>query len=687
MFLLFGAFIVLCGLTHAMDVLVTYYPIYWLAGLVKVVTAFVSLTTAFALFPITPKLLAMKTPVELEQAVILRTAELAAAESRLRSIVDHVVDGIITIDASGKILTFNAAAEKLFGYAAAEAIGNNVNLLMPDPYYSLHDAYIKDGSGKIIGTTGREVVGRRKDGSTFPMDLAVSEFTLEGSRCFTGIVRDITERKYAESIIREREEHLRLFFENGVFGAGEVDMKTNKIIKVNSRYCEITGYSEEELLGMSPFDYTHPDDRAADLAKFEKISNGEATHYENIKRYIRKDGQIVWVQAGARPVTDSKGTVVRTAGVVTDITPQKLAEQRAEQVSEQLKLIVDAIPALISYISPEGKYTFCNRAYADWFGQGNVEGQHMRDVLGEDAWRIVGPKIQQAFAGEEVEYEAVVNYKTGGVKWIQCCYRPHTVNGAIVGVVVLVNDITQQKREEERLTQEAQRKDEFLAMLAHELRNPLAPISNSVAVMNKYQEKMDPILLRCRGMIERQVEHMSRLVDDLLDVSRLLRGKVELQLQLCELNHVVHAAIDNVQELIAAKRHRFEMDLPQEPKFIYADPVRLTQILVNLLQNAAKYTPEEGEITLEMSCCKHNILTLKIKDTGMGIDPKLMPVIFEPFTQGDRSPARTEGGLGVGLTLVKKLAELHGGSVEAHSEGPQRGSLFVVHVPVKERDK
>lgn len=226
-----------------------------------------------------------------------------------------------------------------------------------------------------------------------------------------------------------------------------------------------------------------------------------------------------------------------------------------------------------------------------------------------------------------------------------------------------------------------QRKDEFLAMLGHELRNPLAPIRNAVRAM----QRLNPSESRyeqMREMIDRQVTHLSRLVDDLLDISRITRNQVQLRRQLVELASIVAQATETVQPLMEARRHQFTVRLPPDPPvWLQADPSRLAQVIENLLANAAKYTPDGGQIELTAELSGPEVI-LRVADNGIGISPELLSRIFDLFAQADQGLDRQQGGLGIGLTLVKKLVELHGGRIEAHSEGPAQGSEFVVRLPL-----
>jgi PAS domain S-box-containing protein len=268
--------------------------------------------------------------------------------------------------------------------------------------------------------------------------------------------------------------------------------------------------------------------------------------------------------------------------------------------------------------------------------------------------------------------------------------------GGLRGFAKILRDLSERKRLDEalrfraeQLAESDRRKDGFLAMLGHELRNPLAPIRNAAEVMRRHGLS-DPTLRWVHGVIERQAGHLARLVDDLLDIARINQDKITLRRELVELAAVVRQAVETTRPQIEARRHTLTVTLPDETVWLDGDPTRLAQVLANLLNNAAKYTDEGGGIALRASATSNEAGTggcveIGVRDTGSGISAELMPRVFEPFIQADNSLARTQGGLGIGLTLVRRLTEMHGGRVEAFSDGPGKGSEFVVHLATRKR--
>jgi len=269
--------------------------------------------------------------------------------------------------------------------------------------------------------------------------------------------------------------------------------------------------------------------------------------------------------------------------------------------------------------------------------------------------------------------------KGGTMRWLHCRSAPRQTEGGGWVWDGIAVDITERVRAEEALREADRRKDEFIALLAHELRNPLAPIRNALHLM-RLAGPGGAELSWTRDVIERQVQQLSRLVDDLLDISRISRGKIQLRLERVALADVVARAVETSRPLIDARKHTLTVTLPEEPILLDADPMRLAQVVGNLLANAAKCTEPGGQITVTATV-EGPQAVLAVRDNGIGIPAEMLERIFELFTQVERAITQAEGGLGIGLTLVKRLAELHGGTVEAQSAGPGQGSAFLVRLP------
>jgi signal transduction histidine kinase len=309
------------------------------------------------------------------------------------------------------------------------------------------------------------------------------------------------------------------------------------------------------------------------------------------------------------------------------------------------------------------------------------------ELIGEPAFQAFAPFATRVLAGESLRVEVEVPY-SGGPRWVHLAAAP-TLDAAGVpdGCVVVLTDVTDGRRlEQEReralddLREVDRRKDEFLAMLSHELRNPLGPILNAVEVLEQLPPDKD-LGAQPRQVIARQARHMRRLLDDLLDVSRVNRGKVQLQKQRTDLTLLLRQAMEVSHPVMIERRHQVSISLAPQAMELEADPTRLLQVFGNLLNNAAKYTDPGGQIAI-VAGVQDGEAVVTIRDNGIGMTPDLLARAFDLFVQGTRSLDRTQGGLGIGLTLVQTLVRMHGGSVQAFSEGPGRGSQLEVRLPL-----
>jgi PAS domain S-box-containing protein len=350
---------------------------------------------------------------------------------------------------------------------------------------------------------------------------------------------------------------------------------------------------------------------------------------------------------------------------------------------DQLHLITDSMSALVTRCTPDLKYSWVSKPYADWLGipRNEIIGASIEDVIGPKAFQILLPYYQDALAGETTRLELEIEYQTLGSRWVNAVYTPtFAADGKPDGWVGVVIDIDKQKRSEEELRVTDRRKDTFLAVLAHELRNPLAPLRNSLEIL-KRSDSNSTLNQTARTTMERQLSHMVRLVDDLLDLSRINSDKLELQRQPVALAEVVSQAVETVRPLIADAGHELLIDLPREPMQLNADTVRLSQAFSNLLNNACKYTEPGGRISLTAAREDGHVI-VAIRDNGVGIPADLTPKIFEMFTQAEQHIERQHSGLGIGLALVKRLVEMHEGEVSAGANPAGQGSEFRVRLPL-----
>jgi PAS domain S-box-containing protein len=364
---------------------------------------------------------------------------------------------------------------------------------------------------------------------------------------------------------------------------------------------------------------------------------------------------------------------------------QKLADENARLLESErrFRTLASLAPVGIIQTDVEGNCQFVNERWCEMAGlaPAQADGQGWFQALHPDdrerfrqEWRH--EHRDQAGFGNEYRYQT----PDGNITWVRgSAVAVRDDDGDITGYIGVNMDVTEQKRAREELQEEARRKDEFLAMLAHELRNPLAPVRNALQIM-KMPGVDQAAFLQAREIMERQIQHLVRLVDDLLDVSRIMRNRIELRKEKLEIGKVFTRAVEMAQSTIDAQGHQLSVSLPPTPIFLEGDPVRLAQVFNNLLMNAAKYTEKAGRIWLSGEQVNGDVL-VRVRDTGIGIDPELLPKIFDLFVQSERSLARSQGGLGIGLSLVKRLVEMHGGSIRVGSTGPGQGSEFVICLP------
>jgi PAS domain S-box-containing protein len=364
---------------------------------------------------------------------------------------------------------------------------------------------------------------------------------------------------------------------------------------------------------------------------------------------------------------------------------RKRAEEALHTARVQLQIVTDTMSAAVTRCDRDLRYVWVSERYAQWLGRrpDDIAGHPIVDIIGDKGLSTLRPHIERVLNGFPVEYEAFVDFKGPGGRWIHAIYTPtFDETGTADGWVAVVTDVTEHKRIEEALKDASRRKDEFLAMLSHELRNPLAPVRNAAELLRLRGD--DPATIaQAREIIDRQVTHMARLLEELLDVSRITRGKISLQREILDVSRLVRVVAVDHRDAFADAGLSFVVHAPETPLWINGDSTRLTQILDNLLGNARKFSDRGGTVSLDVTADKsRKQVILRIRDNGMGIEQDMLPRIFEVFSQADRSLDRNRGGLGLGLAIVKGLVELHQGEVEATSLGSGQGSEFTIFLPM-----
>jgi len=454
------------------------------------------------------------------------------------------------------------------------------------------------------------------------------------------------------------------------------------IISWNAGAERLFGYSAAEAIDQ-PITLIIPPERLdEEPAIIERLVRGETIeHFETVR--IAKSGKRLDISLTISPVRDNTGKIIAASKVARDITDRNRAQQALRESEERFRFLAEMIPSIVWTAAPDGTLTYANRRWFDYSGMSPEQDPRGRSELAlhpDDYERCMVAWAEAVRTGKDFQIEVRNRRHDGVYRWFMTRAVPLRDGlGQIISWFGVTTDIHDQKEMQEHLQDVDRRKDEFLATLAHELRNPLAPIRNSLQFL-RLAGSDQAASEQAADIIDRQVNHLVRLVDDLLEVSRITRGKIELRKERVDLASIIGSAVETSRPLIEAARHRLEVSLPSEPAMLDADTVRVSQVISNLLNNAAKYTEAGGQIWLAAQADTREVV-ISVRDNGVGISPDMLPHVFEMFTQADRSLSRSQGGLGIGLTLSRSLVELHGGSILARSPGAGRGSEFVVRLP------
>lgn len=597
LFVLFAAFILLCGATHLMEAIIFWWPIYRFAGVLKLITAIVSWATVIALVPLVPKILAMRSPeelereierrttaeealqksnAELEQRVLARTTDLTTAAAALqderellRTTLACIGDGVIVTDREGRVTFLNPVAEDLTGWTAADA---------------------------------KEV----------PLEEVFR------------IVNEQTRKTVESPAVRALEEGT------------------------------IVGLANHTVL-------------------------------------ISRNGTETPIDDSAAPIRYHEGSIVGCVLVFRDVAERRAAENRILESEERLRFVMDSMPQKIFTARPGGGFDYFNPHWRDVPGlrfdnPGEQEWDHFihPDDLG-DTLRAWDGAIT---SGETFEVDHRFQLEGGDYRWhVTRAKALKDTSGAVqlwIGSNTDIHNLVETTNElrgvAKTLSGVDRRKNEFIATLAHELRNPLAPLSTGLHLIKEAGHDQQ-VVDRARAMMERQLAQLIRLVDDLLDVSRISQGKIELRKESVSLETVMQHTIETCSPHAAEYGQEVIVSLPQAPVILHADLTRLTQVFLNLINNAIKYSDPGSRILVTAERVGDEV-AVTVKDSGIGIEADFLPHLFEMFAQLPLSAGKTRGGLGIGLSLVKRLVEMHDGRIEAGSEGSGKGAEFRVFLPV-----
>ena len=420
---------------------------------------------------------------------------------------------------------------------------------------------------------------------------------------------------------------------------------------------------------------------------------GEATYMDRMPLRMNRHGydEDTWFRFSYSPVRDDDGDVAGMYCACVEMTGEVLAERYRDEENQRLMTLFEQAPGIIAVLrGPNHVFELTNQSYLQLIGRRELIGKPAREALPEVANQGFFELLDQVYNSGETFVGHAVPLRVLREpdapleeRFIDFVYQPiRGPKGDVEGIFVEGSDVTVRKRVEDELRAANRQKDQFLAMLAHELRNPLAPITTAAQLLQR--GSLDPQRARhASDIIVRQAEHMTSLVNDLLDVSRVTRGLATIEKEELDVAAIVHGAVEQVRPLLDARRHELQLAMSDLPLHVCGDRTRLVQVVSNILNNAAKYTPPGGEIVLRVRAdADSNEAVVAVCDNGQGIDPQVLPYIFDLFTQAERTPDRSQGGLGIGLALVKSLVALHGGRVAAASPGLSKGSEFSIRLPL-----
>jgi PAS domain S-box-containing protein len=601
--------------------------------------------------------------------------------------LQSIGDAVITTDLEGRITSMNTVAATLTGWSQAEALGRPlddvfriVNETTREPVSN--PAARALGEGVIVGLANHTVL-LDKSGGECPIDDSAAPIRDEEGRvsgCVL-IFRDVTLQREQERETTRRLTAARLL-------ASIVESSDDPIVSKsldgliqswNAAAERLFGWRAEEAVGRHISLIIPPERMLEEDQIIASLKEGRRVEHLETER-VGRDGKRIVVSVTVSPVKDQAGAVVGASKIVRDITERR----RAELERQNFVTLIENSRDFIGMSDLDGVPFFINRAGLEMVGLESLD-EARRARLGafffpEDQARIVEeffPKVLRDGHGEvEVRFR---HFRTGEALWM--AYKVVVLTDAAgqpIGFATVSQDVTERRRLAEDLLAADRRKSEFMATLAHELRNPLAPLSSMVEVMKRTDNP--ETLLRARQTIERQLTQLVRLVDDLLDLNRITHNRLELRWGEVELAEIIQHSLEASRPLADAAGHRVHVSLPSTPIRLRADSARLAQVFSNLLNNACKYMARGGTIWVTAERSGGEVI-VSVKDAGMGIAPDQLDQIFDMFTQLNPLHATARTGLGIGLTLVKQLVAMHGGSIEARSAGEGQGSEFIVRLP------
>ena len=691
------------------------------AGIYFILVPNYSLITALeaallvSVFVITSLVIAWLTKkvVRAEVSTRLTNEQLTATHERAQfqaHLLDVVGQAVIATDLSGRITYWNRFAEKLYGWPAEEVLGRNVVKVIPTDV-SREQAMRIMALLQAGESWSGELLAQHRDGIPIPIHVHDSP-VYDDNGIQTGIIgtsEDISARiridqEKSRLTLAIEEERMRLdkivaSVPGIVWEAwGEPDSASQRIDFVSEYVETMLGYRKEQWLSTPNFwlKIVHPEDKERAGREAAAIfAGGKGTSHF---RWLTRDGRVLWVEAQSVAVHDENGHPIGMRGATMDITERKRSENVLRESEERFHIMADTAPVKIWLADTDGKFEYVNKRWLHFTGrtiEEEVGSGWVSNIHPDDLTRCLKVYETSIQARHEFTFEYRLLRHDGEYRWAIFTGVPRRLlDGSIVGYIGTCVDITERKLSEEKqadllareqaaraAAESANRmKDEFLATLSHELRTPLSAMLGWTWML-RTKSLDDETFERAVETIDRNVHMQTRLIDELLDVSRIITGKLRLEISRAELLPIIEAALDTVRPAAIAKEIDLEVDLDTAAGSIVCDQTRIQQIAWNLLSNAVKFTPKRGCVKVCLRRVDSQV-EFSVTDTGLGITADFMPFVFDRFRQADSSTTRNYGGLGLGLAIVRHLVELHGGTVSVKSEGPDKGSSFLVALPL-----
>lgn len=619
---------------------------------------------------------------------------LANEEERIRLVLDSTAEGIYGIDTQGVCTFINPAALRILGFSSRQQVlGLNCHLLFHHSHadgatFPMQDCPIVHAFRSLKGTHSDNDVFWRADGTNFPVEYWSHPLFRRGQPIGSVVTfLDISQRRSFELTIRESEQKFRAVFEGAEIGIAVADPKSGQIT-VNPAYGRMLGCTAEEMRSLSIFDeLTHPDDAEQDRNAYRRLTKGEINRLHLEKRYLLRDGRMVWASVEFSLQRDAGGKPQYILGLASDITERKQAEEKLRSSERQLRAFIEDAPVCVAMFDREMRYIAASRRWTtDYgFGHSDLTGLCLYDLIPNlpEKWR---ESHRRGISGEKQHLGEDVWVRTdGSEQWVSSAVYPWSdPQGKVGGIIISAEDISQRKQFEQQLQNAkrsaeaaSQAKSTFLATMSHEIRTPLNGILGMTDLVLATELTSDQ--RENLGLVRFSAESLLSIINDILDFSKIEAGKLEIELIPFPLRQSMQPILKTCAVRAQQKGLRFSFNAPAGvPDEVIGDPGRVRQVLLNVIGNAIKFT-ERGQIIVAVGASfpvkGRVLLHFGVKDTGIGISPDTQEKIFAPFSQADGTMARKYGGTGLGLAICGRLVEMMGGRIWVES-APQKGSVF-----------